>query len=144
MPVASPPATSASPAHDDLRDGVPPGLETIRRLGHTFAVRGRLVPRRLFTTASLDVWIDGCCVLRSGGVPQAGGRVEADVELNDGAHVVALAWGTAKGAAFPVVVTLDGVVVEERDVEIDNTWLLLVFPVVVAVCIGIAAWLLGR
>jgi hypothetical protein len=59
-------------------------------------VKAELVPRYLYTTASIDVYVDGSCILRTGGVWRFWGTQGADFMHGGKSHLAELSWGSAK------------------------------------------------
>jgi hypothetical protein len=94
--------------------------------GSTVAVRARLVPRYVWSTASIDVFLDGRCVLRTGGQMKVTGS-SSSVFYHDGEeHTAELSWGLAIHTTFPFELRIDGAKVMVSDVPVENAPLLVV------------------
>jgi len=109
--------------------------------GRALQVTARLIPRFLWTTASIDVFLDACCVLQTGGKMKLTGGSTARFEDSGTIHDIELTWGRARLRWFPVKITIDGQLVADSKVFVDN-WPLELWPS--AVLVGAVAWLFWR
>ena len=89
-------------------------------------VTANFIPRFFYTTASIDVHVDGRCVLKTDGPFQRTGTNIARF-CEDGFHTVKLEWGKADWRFFPYRLWIDGQMVAESKVYIQN-WPLLMVP----------------
>jgi len=119
-------------------DELPPEIQkAVRRLeglpgtmttwqGKTVLVRAKYIPRFLWTTASIDVFLDGRCVFRTGGQLKAIGSHSA--AFNDGGleHRMELTWGRSRDFRFPYQLRIDGVLVAESQVQVENQHMILI------------------
>jgi len=96
--------------------------------GRAVEVTGHLIPRYLWTTASIDVFIDSECVLRTGGQLKSVGGTTADFYDSGSTHEIALHWRCPLLTGFPIRITIDGELVAESYVTVDN-WQLALWPV---------------
>jgi hypothetical protein len=71
----------------------------IRWRGSEVEVKARLVPRYFWTTASIDVYLDAQCILRTGGVMKLTGSSRAEFDQDGSRHSVELSWETAGSAS---------------------------------------------
>lgn len=110
---------------DDELDGDRPSRSKTRWNGRTVEVTARLVPRYLWTTASIDVFLDGECILRTGGQMKAIGFSEAGFHHDGSVHVARLSWGSAHQLSFPFQLWIDGAKVMVSDVAVANPVLFL-------------------
>jgi hypothetical protein len=94
--------------------------------GHAVEVSARLIPRYLWTTASINVFIDGRCILRTGGQFKAVGSSSAEFDDDGSVHSVRLAWDQAIFHRFPYRLSIDGTEVSEALVPVDNYPMLLI------------------
>jgi hypothetical protein len=98
---------------------------------HRIDVQAALVPKYLWTTASIDVYLDGVCILRTGGKLRPTGLIETAFTDAAGMHRVALTWGVGWLRQFPFVLYIDGEVVAHSRVRVSNwplgmlVWLLI-------------------
>jgi hypothetical protein len=99
----------------------------------------RLVPRFAWTTASIDVSVDGADVLRTKGVFKAVGRHGETFQMTGAEHKAVVSWGKASIRSFPVNLSIDGVAVMESRVRVEN-WMLGLWPW--ALALVVAAWCL--
>ena len=106
--------------------------------GSTVEVTARLLPRKAFLAASIDVHINRETKLRTGGVFKIVGEYQEQVELSGSHHKLALAWGKAAPRSFPVKLTIDDRVVLEESVRISN-WYAAYWPW--ALVVSLLLWL---
>ena len=88
--------------------------------GKAIRVRARLVPRLLWTTASIDVFLEEQCVLRTGGQFKVTGSHAAKFDDGNSEHQAVLAWGRVRDGRFPYRLQIDGAQVEEAEVGVEN------------------------
>jgi hypothetical protein len=105
---------------------MPPSRIALWR-GRAIEVTAHLIPRCLWTTASIDVFVDSQCVLRSGGKLAAIGGVSAQFYDSGATHDIELCWGRAQIQCFPIEIKIDGEVVARSKVYVDN-WPLVLWP----------------
>jgi hypothetical protein len=58
--------------------------------GHEILVRSRLIPRYFWTTASIDIYLDQTCILKTGGVLKILGDCSAEFTADNATHIVTL------------------------------------------------------
>ncbi len=109
--------------------------------GRTVEVTARVIPRYLWTTASIDVYIDAECVLQTGGQMKATGGCTAQFYDSGSTHEIVLEWGLPLITSFPVTITIDGELVVDSPVTVDY-WMLALWPAIV-VAAG-AVWIFWR
>jgi hypothetical protein len=90
--------------------------------GIPIKVEVRLIPRLLWTTASIDVYIGGECILPSGGQLKATGSCRGTFVQSGETHQVELSWGVGVLGSFPFILRIDGVTISESRVRVEN-WL---------------------
>ena len=95
--------------------------------GSKFVVTSTLLARKLWQAASIDVFIDGTCLLRTGGVLKLIGTHSADFEHEGARHQVTLSWGHASFRSFPIKVEVDGAILFEGHV-VSSNWPLSFWP----------------
>jgi hypothetical protein len=88
--------------------------------GHRIDVRAVLVPKFLWSTASIDVYLDNVRILRTGGKLKATGLVETAFTDDNGTHQVSLTWGVGWLFAFPFVLYIDGEMIANARVRVSN------------------------
>jgi hypothetical protein len=116
----------------------------IRWRGSTVEVKARLVPRYFWTTASIDVYLDGQCILQTGGQQKVTGSSWADFDHGGSKHSVELSWEAVRGFEFPYVLRINDAKVALAGVPVENAWL-LVIPVLILIALllsGIYVWTL--
>jgi hypothetical protein len=106
--------------------------------GRNVEVTARVIARCLWTTASIDVYIDSECVLRTGGQMKSIGVSTAQFYDSGSTHDIALEWGRAAVRSFPITITIDGQVVADSVVSVDN-WPLALWPLILFGAVGAAA-----
>jgi hypothetical protein len=88
-------------------------------------VSARLVPRYAWTTASIDVFVDGRRILKTGGVFKIAAKHTERFQEQDGVHAAEIAWGKATLRSFPIVLKIDDTQILASRVVIENWWLVL-------------------
>jgi hypothetical protein len=104
-------------------------------------VSARLVPRYLWTTASIDVTVGSRRVLATGGVMKMASTCNAEFDHGDCLHRVALTWSAPHQGSFPITVAIDGQVVANTCVQL-RRWYLGAWPLVIL--FGAFAYVLFR
>jgi hypothetical protein len=117
-------------ARDFELDDAVPGAKTFWH-GSTVEVTARLVPRYLWTTASIDVFLDGRCILRTGGQLKLIGSSSAEFDHDGSVHSVELSWGCARRQgfvrhSFPYQLRIDGAKVAISEVAVEDAGLSLI------------------
>jgi len=110
-------------------------------------VRARCIPRYLWMTVSIDVFLDGMCILRTGGQAKMTGSVTSCFWFEGTTHEAKLSWQKYKNHAFPVELIIDDELVAESNVAVENWWMpfvacsvlaiLLLLPVLVVVALAV-------
>jgi hypothetical protein len=100
--------------------------------GVAVMVTSRLVSRYFWTTASIDVWLDGNRVLSSGGVLRVTGNHTESFRFGDATHQAKLTWGAGWLRSFPFKLEVDGTLVAESRVVTENWWLVF-WPLFLAI-----------
>jgi len=119
--------------------------EVARWQGSAVEVQARLVPRFLWNTASIDVFLDGKCILRTGGKLNLTGSYSATFDHSGSTHKAELTWGfSGLSFSFPYRLQIDGVPVVASRVQVENWWTGLavgiLFGLVMAVIAVVAAY----
>ena len=104
-------------------------------------VTSHLLPGRLWQAASIDVFIDGRCILQTGGQLKITGAHSATFDYAGTSHEVRLTWGHARLRSFPVHVWIDDRLLLETRVYTGN-WPLGLWPL--AAIAGFTAYLALR
>jgi len=87
----------------------------------TVEVQARLVPRWLWTTASIDVLVDGRTILRTGGQMKFTGSHSTQFTHSGATHAAELCWGAGGvSLSIPYQLRLDGVAVSDSQVPVRN------------------------
>jgi hypothetical protein len=110
--------------------------EIIEWQGNKVNVQARLVPRYLWNTASIDVFLDGQCILQTGGQLKLNGSHSATFTHSGSPHTAELSWSSSGlSFSFPYQLRIDGVPVAASRVNVQN-WpigLIVTFLVVATV-----------
>ena len=88
--------------------------------GKAVSVRAHYVPRFVWTTASIDVYLHDRCVLRTGGQFKLTGSHFTAFTDGGTEHRMELTWGGSGGFCFPYQLRIDGVLVADALVAIEN------------------------
>jgi hypothetical protein len=112
---------------DSELDGDIPSRSKTRWNGRTVEVTAHLIPRYFWSTASIDVFLDGECILQTGGQLKTIGSSEAEFHHDGSVHAVKLTWGSAHHLSFPYQLWIDGAKVLVSDVPVANP-VLIVMP----------------
>lgn len=94
--------------------------DAINWQGKEITVQARLVPRFLWTTASIDVFLEGQCILRTGGQMKFTGSHLSTFTHAGIAHTTELRWGQSRRYSFPIELWIDGACVIASEVRIQN------------------------
>lgn len=105
--------------------------ETTRWQNCALSVRAHLVPRFLWTTASIDVYVDKECVLQTGGQLKVVGSHSSNFNYLGATHIAALSWDVGFFYSFPYTLLIDGVPVQQGKVRVRN-WILGFVPLLMA------------
>ena len=89
-------------------------------------VRARLVPRCLWTTASIDVFLADRCVLRTGGQAKLKGSYSASFSDGGSEHKIEVKWGISRNHQFPYQLRIDGVAVDDSRVQVENPHMIFI------------------
>ena len=111
--------------------------ELITWQGSKVDVQARLIPRFLWSTASIDVLLDGECILRTGGQVKAIGSQSAIFCHSGSEHTVELSWGVGFLWSFPYQLRIDGAPISIARVHVRNWPLGLCVAFLVAAAVGL-------
>jgi hypothetical protein len=114
----------------------------IRWRGSNVEVKARLVPRYFWTTASIDVFLDGRCILQTGGQMKVTGSSSAEFDHEGSRNVVELSWEKERHFGFPYALRINHAKVSLSHVPVDNPGLIAI-PVLVLFASLFAAVLIG-
>jgi hypothetical protein len=108
--------------------------EVVNWQGSAIDVQAWLVPRLLWTTASIDVFLDEFCILRTGGSAKLAGSTSSTFTHSGSTHTAELSWGMAGLLpVFPYRLQIDGITIATSRVGVRNWPLLLIPSVLLAV-----------
>lgn len=94
-------------------------------------VQAKLIPRYLWSTASIDVYLEDECILRTGGQLKFIGTCTAPFTCENSSHRVVLKYGLARIRFIPFQLEMDGTVIAASRAYIQNwmlgyvTWLVI-------------------
>ncbi len=100
--------------------------------GKAVLVRAHYVPRFVWTTASIDVYLDDRCVLRTGGQFKLTGSHSATFTDGGTEHRMELTWAGSGGFRFPYQLRIDGILVADAHVAVEN-WGMIFIPAIIIV-----------
>jgi hypothetical protein len=101
-------------------------------------VRAEFVPRYCWMTASIDVYLDDLCILRTGGVLRIEGAQTKTFRHETEDHVLELSWRPARLVSFPYQLSIDGRPIITATVCPRN-WPLVIIPLAAMTLIPAAA-----
>jgi hypothetical protein len=93
-------------------------------------VQARLVPRFLWSTASIDVFLEGNCILRTGGQLKLKGSHSSTFLRSGSTHIAELSWEYGFLTHFPYKLSIDGTPIAKDRVYVRN-WPLVFVSVVI-------------
>jgi hypothetical protein len=127
---------------------IPPVLPrhegTVRWHDSVVSVRARQVPRFLWTTASIDVYLDEQCILQTGGKLNPTGSYSAIFNHGGSAHTAEVHWGMAAWYSFPYELKINGFPVIASRVRADNWYLGLMVGIFFGTILGVILFFAGR
>jgi hypothetical protein len=86
----------------------------------TVRVQARLVPRFVWTTASIDVFLGDRRVICTGGQFKIAGSYSATFADGGLEHQAVLSWGQVRRHRFPYQLEIDGVSIDDAHVDVTN------------------------
>ena len=112
--------------------------EVVKWQGSAVEVQARLVPRYLWNTASIDVFLDGQPILRTGGRFKFTGSYTASFTHRGADHKAELSWGLC-GLSFsiPYQLQINGAPVAASRVRIRNWPVALVVIAALALAVSV-------
>ena len=95
--------------------------ETLNWQNGKLDVRARMTPKYLWTTASIDVYLDEFCILKTGGQLTTKGMKISDFQYNGLNHVVELSWTPPRnGLFYPFRLAINQKIVDNAEVYVRN------------------------
>ncbi|HEV2695199.1 MAG TPA: hypothetical protein VG347_20060 [Verrucomicrobiae bacterium] len=105
-------------------------------------VQARLVPRFLWTTASIAVFVGGQRMLRAGGQFKFTGSHSAAFTHDGSSHTAKLTWGSSGlSSSFPYQLKIDDVLVSASRVRIQNRAMVLAGSILISAAVTTALML---
>ena len=86
----------------------------------TVRVQARLVPRFIWTTASIEVFLDEQRILCTGGQFKFTGSHSATFADGGSEHQAVLSWGQVRRHRFPYQLKIDGTSIDAAHVDVVN------------------------
>jgi len=84
-------------------------------------VQARLIPRFLWSTASIDVFLGEQCILRTGGQLKFTGSHSSTFIHSGSTHTAELSWGVGFLRWFPYKLRIDGTPVSDARVYVRDS-----------------------
>jgi hypothetical protein len=126
---------------------IPPVLPhsegTVTWHGSTVHVQSRQVPKYLWTTASIDVYLNDECVLQTGGKLNPTGSCSATFNHEGATHTVDLSWGVGIWYSFPYQLRINGIPIIASRVRANNWYMGLIVGVIFGTILGAIIFLSG-
>ena len=91
-------------------------------------VKAEIVPRYFWTTVSIDTYLNGLCILRTGGQLRMTGRQSNEFRYDGESHLAELSWGWSRGIQFPYQLSIDGRAVVNSTICLRN-WPYIFIPI---------------
>ena len=91
--------------------------------GSDVSVRAWFVPRFFWFTVSIDVFLNGERILRTGGQFKIVGSATSSFNFDGTQHEARLSWGRGDGYEFPIDLNIDGERIDVTHVRIENWWM---------------------
>jgi hypothetical protein len=88
--------------------------------GNAMDVQARLVPRFLWTTASIDVFLNGQSILKTGGQMKLTGSCSTAFFYSEANHKVELSWGVGGLFSFPYKLRIDDNLISDSRIRVRN------------------------
>ena len=95
--------------------------------GSKLTVQSSLIPKILWQTASINAFLDGKCILKTGGKLKFTGSHSTQFEHDGKNHEATLSWGLPGFRSFPVEIKIDGQSILKSRVFTSN-WPLAYIP----------------
>ena len=103
------------------------------------------IPKFLWTTASIDVFLDQECILRTGGQAKLTGGHSGAFTHEGAQHQVELTWGQSTGDfAFPYRVFIDAQPVDEGIVRVENRHMMFIPAILIVAVVVLIMGFLAR
>ncbi len=109
--------------------------------GSTVSVRSRVVPRYLWTTVSINAYLDDQCILKTGGKLNPTGSCSTTFNHGGVTHTAELSWGLGIWYSFPYQLNIDGVPITASRVRADNWYITLIIGIFFGTVIGVMGFL---
>ena len=94
--------------------------DIIKWQGSAVDVQARLVPRFCWLTASIDVFLNDLCILRTVGSFKFTGSSSSTFTHSGSTHTAELTWGISGFRSFPYKLRIDGTSVSDARVYVRN------------------------
>jgi hypothetical protein len=107
--------------------------------GSTVQVEARQVPRYFWATTSIDVYLDGQCILQTGGRLNPTGSCSATFDHGGSAYTAELSWGVAFWYSFPYELRIDSIPIAISRIRAKNWYMGLM----VGILLGTIFWVIS-
>ena len=95
-------------------------VENIKWEDRAVTVTAHLVPRYIWTTASIDAFLGDECILRTGGQMKIVSTYAETFFHAGSQHTAELTWGVGLLWSFPYMLRIDGVQIDKGRVRVRN------------------------
>jgi hypothetical protein len=112
--------------------------------GNTVHVEARQVPRYLLTTTSIDVYLDGQCILQTGGRLNPTGSCVTTFNHGGSAHEAELSWGMALWYSFPYQLRIDGIPIAISQIRARNWYWGFMVASLIGIVFGVILFFLFK
>jgi len=116
--------------------------EPVMWRGKKVEVRAASVPRYLWSSASIDVYLDGERVFRTGGKIHPIGSHTEKVRIGGSEYKMEVSWGLSRNFRFPYQLKIDDELVASSEVTVENQNMIAIpafifFAVLVLIALGV-------
>jgi hypothetical protein len=115
--------------------------EVVKWQDNPVDVQARFIPRFLWTTASIDVFLGDQCILRTGGQLKFIGSHSTTFTHSGSTHTAELSWGAGFLRSFPYKLRIDGTPICESRVIVRNWPFGLIVVILIAVVLAMISHL---
>jgi hypothetical protein len=107
-------------------------------------VKAHILAKHLWTSASIDVYLDELCISKTGGQWRLRGVQRSEFYLNDETHTAELSWLPRRGLYFPYQLSIDGHKISDSKVYIYNWPAAFLSPLILIASLILTAYMVTK